>query len=386
MNRNAEHLVRESRRLPPIHIALSFLLATMAALTIIGVATRDASTKPHPQSTGGRSGGGAAKNGGRRRLASAIQQLTVVPVSVSADGSWNGSWTHAQDLIDQGKVGGVMLVAGPNAKPLSGAAADQVGKNVTRMQKTPGAGGIGLSVIAPMDGLFENEGYCSEFFPGAADALEKGIEGDASALVRGLKQIKANTLLAISLKDGKTGCAGGDGSSPAKMVGELQKERILYIARGAILEQDGGTPWATTYAPAASSDAGASRLRAVVASSKPRQQVGRATWRYRKALSQMHGDASGMVIATPDLSASPVQTEVGGSPALAVRAALAAGADLPLWSATAETGDITQAARRWWRKRAHRASLRESCQRMVRAKLAVFRSSAPSPSVCEPGG
>lgn len=387
MNRQAEHLVRESRRLPPIHVALSFLLATFAALTVIGIATRDASTKPHPQSTDHRAGGGAAKSGETSRLASAMQQLTVVPVLVAADGAWNSSWASAQDAIGERKAGGVMLVAPPTAKPLSGAAADQVGENVTRLREARGGAHIGLAVIAAMDGLFENEYYCSEFFPGAKQALIDGIRGDASALRQGLEQINANALLAVSLKDDNTGCAGGGGASPTKMVGQLQNAGILYIARGAILEQKQETPWATTYVPAASPDLHASRLWAVVASSKPREQPGRATWRYQTALDTMHRDARRIVIATPDLSAPEIQSEVDSSPKRAVVAALKGGADLPLWSGPGESTEIIKKAHKWWQR--HTELLFTSCERILRAKRAVFHASddsdRPPSTACEPG-
>lgn len=350
-----DHLLAESRRLPPLHVLASFFAAALVGLVAIALIGR-AGPSPHaagPTPTDGQPRPRQQKSTSLD-VGETIGQLTVVPVNMSRSADFDA----ARRLVGSGAAGGVLLVVSdPNDPPDSRA----VRQRVRELQAVTGADRPELLVIAAMEGVSSDAGYCASVYDGARDDLRAAIDGNTRQLVARLRSLGANALLGVSFKDEAAGCFGGADADPAAFARDLQRRGIALIARGARFRDF--ERYAAAY------DAG---LRMVTASVAPRR--GTPTWRNPGAIRAMHARARKLVIGTPDLSAIR-----GGSLDANIATALRSGVDLPLYAA----GSGVDAIRSWFS--GHRGRLRLSCMRIVELKQTILHSSV-GPAACLKGG
>lgn len=360
MKDHLERFLSESRQLPFLHLLASFFVAVLAGLLAVAALTGgteppgSGGTTPAVSGVSGPAGGGVEPFDPR-------QQLTIMPVRIARE----ADWTRARRLVRSQRVGGVLL---EGETPAGGDAA--IGRDVRRLLDAAGTDARGFLVVAAVEGLYEQTGYCADVFDGASSAVTRAIGGETRDLVAGLRDIGANALLAYSLKDPGVGCSGGTGVD-ADLFRSLQRKGIALIARGARVKDGAATPFEDRYLPVYRDG----QLHAVTSSSAPRVQPGTPTWRNRSAIAFMHRQAPKLVVGTPDLAALR-----GGDLARNVRTALRAGADLPLFSAP-PTGSASgvNAVRDWWAR--HPGRLAASCRRIMELKRVVF-DAGPGASAC----
>lgn len=353
-----ERLLRETGRLPVLHLLASFAVALgfglVAGRVVLAV---------------GSSGAGGGEPA-RLSQGQAIGQLTLQPVALSS--ATDSQFAALHQRVRDGEVGGALVVQHAGKPWDPGKVATRVNALVDAASK---AGLPPPLVVLALEGI-KSDGYCAPI-PQLAEALRLALERASPVLARrradalrgSIRAVGANVLLGTSLKDGGAcGVPGRDGLTvrPRALVDSLRagraEDRVALVARGgqapAQLDSDGiPTAKTTRYKQAGS------HLWLVAAAMQPDSDP---TWRRGQAVAALRDalrESSGhdVVIATPDLAA--VSGPGGAAPPDpgAVGVALEAGADLVIASVW-RRGGLAQDIRAYFDS--HKDRLVRSCQRM----------------------
>ncbi len=353
-----ERLLRESGRLPVMHLLASFAVALGVGLALgRGV---------HAVSEFAAGGGEPA----RLSQGQAIGQLTLQPVALSS--ATDSQFAALHQRVRDGEVGGALVVRYPG-KPWNPV---KVAMRVRLLVDAASKAGLPPPlVVLALEGI-KGDGYCAPI-PPLTDVLRRALEHAApiraqlraDVLRRGVRGTGANVLLGTSLKDGGA-CgqptANGLTVRPRALVDGLYArraaDRVALVARGGQApdqRDEGGTLTARSTRYKQAGDHLWLVAAAMAPAHEPTWSNGRAVAALRDALRESFGHD--VVIATPDLAALPGPTGAALPDPGAVGVALAAGADLVI-SSVWRRGGLAKDIRGYFDS--HKDRLVRSCERM----------------------